>query len=240
VWSGATYERIAETFAPIHECMVEALAVRPSDRVLDVGTGTGAVAVRAARAGAEVVGVDISADQLTKARAAAAESGVNVDLLECDCQEMPLPDARFDAVVSAFGFVFAPDHTRAGAELARVCSSGGRLALTSWTYDRFSIVGEELGREYPPGEDSREWSDQEHARSRLPAFDLRFERREWSVEEKSADAVWELLSTSVPPLKAWLGGLDAAERERARQAYSAVFPDGVLRRDYVLILGTRR
>jgi SAM-dependent methyltransferase len=220
--------------------VVDALVIRPGEHVLDVGTGTGAVAIRAARAGGEVVGVDVSADQLAKARAAAADAGVQVELIECDCQEMPFPGARFDVVTSVFGFVFAPDHKRSGAELGRVCRPGARLALTSWTYDEFSFVGERLGREYPPGEDAREWSNEAHARERLGDFDLRFEPGRWVVEQESAEALWELLATSVPPMKVWLDRLSDEQREQAKQAYMAVFPDGVLRRDYVLILGTRR
>ncbi len=220
--------------------MVEALGVVPGERFLDVGTGTGGVAVRAARAGVDVVGVDISSDQLEKALAASVEAGVPLELIECDCQEMPLEAASFDVAASAFGFVFAPDHARAGAELARVCKPGARIAISSWTYDEFSMVGERLGREYPPGEDSREWSDEAHAREKLPGFDLRFEPGTWRVEEASAEAVWELMSTSVPPIKAWLDGLDDRGRERARAAYSSCFPAGLLVRDYVLILATRR
>jgi SAM-dependent methyltransferase len=220
--------------------VVEALAISPGERVLDIGTGTGAVAVRAARAGADVVGVDISADQLSKARAAADEAGLEVELIECDCQDLPLPAAQFDAVASVFGFVFAPDHARAGAELARVCKPGGRLALTSWTYDEFSKIGEQLGRDTMPGEDAREWSNEDHARDRLSLFDLSIERGSWIVEQESAEALWDLLRTSVPPLKLWLDGLSDGERDRAKHAYSAAFPDGVLRREYVLMLGTRR
>jgi hypothetical protein len=56
----------------------------------------------------------------------------------------------------------------------------------------------------------------------------------------SAEAMWELLRTSVPPLKVWLDSASDEERERAREAYSAVFAAGELRRDYVLIGGVRR
>lgn len=239
LWSGAAYERVAGLLAPVHERVVETLAIQAGERVLDIGTGTGAVAVRAARAGGEVVGLDVAADQLAKARPAIDEAGVDVELVEADCQEMPFPDARFDVVASVFGFIFAPDHTRSGAEAGRVCRPGGRLALTAWTYDEFSFVGDRLGRPYPPGEDAREWSKEAHARERLPDFDLRFEGGEWVVEEESADALWTLFSESVPPIKLWLDQLGAEEREEAKRAYCAVFPDGVLRREYVLILGTR-
>ena len=125
VWSGATYERIAETFAPIHDRVVALLAIVPGTRVLDVACGTGGVALRAARAGAEVLGIDISADQLTKARRAAAAESLEIRFDEGDCQELPYGDAEFDAVTSAFGAIFAPDHARTAAELARVCRAAG-------------------------------------------------------------------------------------------------------------------
>jgi cyclopropane fatty-acyl-phospholipid synthase-like methyltransferase len=76
LWSGATYERVAAHFAPIHDRLVGQLAITAEERILDVGTGTGGVAIRAARAGADVVGVDVSADQLGKAAAAADAAGV--------------------------------------------------------------------------------------------------------------------------------------------------------------------
>src|SRR6185437_13235412 len=112
-WSGASYERIAETFASIHDRVVAALAAGPGTRLLDVACGTGGVALRAARA--DVVGIDISADQLAKARSAAREQGLDVRFDEGDCQELPYLDGEFDAVASAFGAIFAADHERAAA-----------------------------------------------------------------------------------------------------------------------------
>src|SRR5581483_3709905 len=119
-WSGATYERIAESFAPIHAELVEALRVQPGERFLDVATGTGGVALPAARAGAEVTGQDISTDQLGKARRAAEEAGLSIRFDEGDAQELPYEDESFDVVASAFGAIFAPDRERTARELQRV------------------------------------------------------------------------------------------------------------------------
>ena len=240
-WSGASYERIAETFAPIHDRIVEALAIEPGARVLDVACGTGGVALRAARAGAEVTGIDISADQIAKARRAAEEEGLAIRFDEGDCQELPYGDAEFDAVASAFGAVFAPDQERTAGELARVCRPGGRFALTAWPADEWSEVHARAGRVFVEDVDAREWAKEAHVRALLgDAFDLEFQAGEWRVEADSGEALWELASTSMPPLRAWLAGLDADARARAEAVYLEALASGVLARNYVLVLGTRR
>jgi ubiquinone/menaquinone biosynthesis C-methylase UbiE len=241
VWSGASYERIAETFAPIHDRIVEALAVESGDRILDVACGTGGVALRAARAGADVVGLDISADQLAKARRAAEAEGLRIRFDEGDCQELPYPDAAFDAVVSSFGAVFAPDHERVASELARVCRPAGRLALTAWPDDDWAATHARAGRIFVEDADAREWAKEEHVRTLLgDAFELELETGEWRVEAESGEALWELASTSMPPLRAWLAGLDETARARAERVYVDYLSPGVLERNYLLVLGTRR
>ena len=240
-WSGASYERLAVTYAPIHDRVVAALALEPGTRALDVACGTGAVALRAARAGAEVIGIDISADQLAKAREAAAAEGLAIRFDEGDCQELPYGDAEFDAVVSAFGAIFAADHQRTAAELSRVCRPGGRLALTAWPNDGWSDVNERAGRKFPEGPDARDWAEEEHVRALLgAAFDLELQRGSWSIEADSGEELWELASTSMPPLRAWLAEQDDDTRARAEQVYLDYLSSGVLARDYVLVLGTRR
>jgi ubiquinone/menaquinone biosynthesis C-methylase UbiE len=240
-WSGASYERIAETFAAIHDRVVEALAIEPGARVLDVACGTGGVTLRAARAGADVVGIDLSPDQLAKARHAAEAEGLNIRFDEGDCEELPYGDAEFDAVASAFGAIFAPDHVQTAAELARVCRSGGRLALTAWPKDEWSDVNERAGRMFPEGPDARDWAREEHVRALLgDAFDLELQTGEWRVEAESGEALWELASTSMPPLKSWLEEQDAETRARAERVYLDALAPGVLARPYVLVLGTRR
>jgi ubiquinone/menaquinone biosynthesis C-methylase UbiE len=240
-WSGASYERIAETFAPIHDRVVEALTVGPGKRVLDVACGTGGVALRAARAGADVVGIDISADQLAKARRAAEEERLAVRFDEGDCRELPYATGEFDAAASAFGAIFAPDHARTAAELARVCRPGGRLALTAWPKDAWSETHSRAGRVFVEDADAREWFEPEHVRDLLgDDFELEFETGTWRIEAGSGAELWELASTSMPPLRAWLSSIDDDARARAERVYLDFLADGVLDREYRLVLGMRR
>ena len=91
-----------------------------------------------------MTGLDISADQLEKARAAATEAGLEIRFDEGDAQALPYEDASYDAVVSAFGMIFAPDHRRAADELTRVSKPGARVAVTSWPNDAWAQLGARL------------------------------------------------------------------------------------------------
>jgi SAM-dependent methyltransferase len=240
-WSGSSYERIAETYAPIHDRVVDALAIEPGTPVLDVACGTGGVALRAARAGGDVVGIDISADQLAKARRAADEAGLAIRFDEGDCQELPYGDAEFSAVPSAFGAIFAPDHERTAAELARVCRLAGRLALTTWPRDEWLKVGERAGRPAPTGPDATDWAREDHVRALLgSAFDLELQTGSWRIEAGSGEELWDLVSSAMPPLRNWLAEQSPDVRARAEEVYRDYLASGVLARDYVLVLGTRR
>jgi SAM-dependent methyltransferase len=131
VWGLGQYERlIAPRLLEASEAAIEALALRPGERVLDVAAGTGNSAVLAARAGAEVHATDLSPRMI--ALGAARTEGLEVTWSEADAQDLPFEDGRFDAVVSVFGAMFAPDQARTASELLRVTRSGGRVAMTGW------------------------------------------------------------------------------------------------------------
>jgi SAM-dependent methyltransferase len=195
------------------------------------------VALLAARAGADVVGIDISPGQLDKARAAAAEAGLAIRFDEGDAQQLPYGDASFRAVASTFGVIFAPESAKAAGELARVTRTGGQIAVTSWFDDRWVELGRSVGREFRAGDD---WSREDVVRNLLgDAFELRFEQGEWVATADSAEQLWDLVSSSAPPLKAFLDELDDDRREDVRRRYVEFFGPGELRRTYVLVLGTR-
>jgi SAM-dependent methyltransferase len=112
---------------------VDAAQVRRGQRVLDVGTGSGAVAIAAAEIGGLVVGVDITDAWFGEARRRAEEAGVEIDLRTGDAEELPMDDGSYDVVLSSFAATLAPRHELVAAELARVCRPGGTVGLTAWT-----------------------------------------------------------------------------------------------------------
>ena len=221
--------------------MVEALAPCAGERFLDLACGTGEIAVLAARCGADVAGLDITPDQLAKARAAATAAGLEIQFDVGDVQELPYEDASFDAVASTFGLIFATSHERVAREVTRVCRPGARLAITAWPTDEWTELGSELGRDYGAGDDARAWAREDYARGLLGgSFELSFESGMWVIEAESAAALWTLLGTSVPPVRHWLEGLHPARRAEVDAAYHEFLDGGRLSRDYVLIQGIRQ
>lgn len=114
--------------------LVEAGHVSATTPVLDVGCGTGYVAITAARRGAAVTGLDITPAMLTEARKNADVAGVeNVRRREGTATDLPFEDEAFDVTLSSVGHVYADHPDAAARELLRVTRPGGRIAFTSWT-----------------------------------------------------------------------------------------------------------
>ena len=97
-----------------------ALAPVPGKVVVDVGTGTGRLALVLAAAGAAVTGLDASGEMLDVARRRAADAGLTLDLSRADAHALPLPDQSVDAAVSSRVLMHVPDWQRCVAELCRV------------------------------------------------------------------------------------------------------------------------
>jgi ubiquinone/menaquinone biosynthesis C-methylase UbiE len=151
IWSSGDYGRIAWITVPLARELVDAVEVRPGARVLDVACGTGHVALEAARTFGEVTGVDYVPELVDVARRRALAEGLDVDFQLGDAEALAFTDDSFDVVLSAIGVMFTADHDRAATELVRVCRSGGRLGLASWTPTGF--VGQMLkivGKHVPP------------------------------------------------------------------------------------------
>jgi len=169
-WAAGDYAAIAEVIEEVPpRDLLDRVGVRPGEGVLDVATGTGNVALRAADAGAHVIGLDLTPELFETARRRAAEQGVAVDWIEADAEELPFEDGRFDRVLSAFGIQFAPRHEIVAQELLRVTRPGGRIGLVNWTPT--GQVGELfkiMGRYLPPPPDFTSppplWGTEDHVR----------------------------------------------------------------------------
>jgi len=124
------YEKTAHPFTKRYaEAALARVALTRETRVLDVAAGTGALALAAARTGAQVLATDFSPGMV--ARVAAARLP-NVEARVMDGQKLDLPDASFDAVFSIFGVIMFPDWRRGLAEMARVTRPGGYGVVATW------------------------------------------------------------------------------------------------------------
>ncbi len=136
-WASGDYSAVAALIVPVAERLVDLADLEAGSRVLDVATGSGNAAIAAARLHADVVGVDYVGALLERGRERAAAEGLSIDLREGDAEALPFPDSSFDASVSVFGSMFAPDHEQTAREIIRVTRPSGTIALASWTPDGF-------------------------------------------------------------------------------------------------------
>jgi len=151
-WAAGDYPAVARHIAdgPVRDALIAA-HVRPAARVLDVATGSGNVALHAARKGARVSGLDLVPELLEVARSRALAEGVEIEWVEGDAEALPFADASFDSVISVFGVQFTPRHQVTADEMVRVCRPGGSIGLVNWTPE--GLIGEMfqiMGRYLPP------------------------------------------------------------------------------------------
>lgn len=135
MWS--SFAPTAMFTTPVAAQLAAFAAIEAGERLLDVGTGTGVVAITAARAGAVVTGLDLTPALLEAARHNAQVARVTVDWREGDAEDLPFEDASFDVVTSQFGHMFAPRPEVAIEEMRRVLRPGGRVVFATWPPEHF-------------------------------------------------------------------------------------------------------
>ena len=140
------FDRVAPTYDALNHILsfgidflwrkrtVRALGIQPGDRVLDVATGTGDLALEAlSEKGCQVVGIDLSEEMLRVARQKGGESGVGYALVLGDACDMPFADRTFDAAMISYGLRNIPQHERFLREALRVLKKGARLAILEFS-----------------------------------------------------------------------------------------------------------
>jgi ubiquinone/menaquinone biosynthesis C-methylase UbiE len=252
MWGNGPYQRVTETLTDCHENVIAKLGPRAGLTYLDLACGTGAVAERAARAGADVTGVDLSPVLIETAKARAAEQALDIDYRVGDCENLDLPDASFDRVSSTCGVMFAPNHEATASELARVTKPGGMLAMVNWTPEGGVGAMFKLMAPFQPGPPPSspfDWGKRDRVAELLgDAFDLEIEEHTSTVNQDSGEQYWELFSTSYGPTKTLAENLPEDRREELHRTWVEFFEreygdgkGGVAHgREYLLVVGTRR
>lgn len=245
---------LAALTTPVAARLIKWANLRSGQSILDVGCGTGVVAITAARLGARVNAVDLTPELLEGARENAKIAEVKIDFREADVEALPFGDGEFDAVLSQFGHMFAPRPNVAIAEMLRVLKPGGTIAFATWPPDflighSFDLVGSYMPP-LPPGvSPASQWGDPQIVRERLGdavsdiAFDSgRMQFPALSLQHYRA----QIERTAGPMLKlvAMLSESDPARLVQFRREYDAMiapyFEDNIVRQDYLLTRGIKR
>jgi SAM-dependent methyltransferase len=148
----ASFGPTAMFTTPVAGQLVKVAGIRAGRNVLDVGTGTGVLALTATRLGVRVTALDLTPELLEQARENARVAQLDgIVWTEGDAEQLPYPDASFDVVLSQFGHMFAPRPDVTVAQMRRVLKPGGHIAFATWPPEHF--IGRMfafVGRNTPP------------------------------------------------------------------------------------------
>jgi SAM-dependent methyltransferase len=238
---------------PVAAQLVKHARVQVGQRVLDVGCGTGVVAVTAARRGAQVTGLDLTPALLERARENGQIAGVKIDWREGDVENLPFADATFDVVLSQFGHMFAPRPEVAIGEMLRVLKSGGTIAFATWPPELFTgRIFMAMARYAPPPPPGvappPQWGDPGIVSQRLGNLvkEISFDRGRMSVPALSPQHFRTALEKAAGPLIKVVESLSASDPARLaafRSEYDAMiaeyYEENIVRQDYLLTRATK-
>ncbi len=163
-WGSGDYAVVGTTLQIVGEMLCEAMDIRSGESVLDVAAGNGNATLAAARRFADVTSTDYVGALLLRGRERADAERLTVKFQEADAEALPFGEGEFDAVISTFGVMFAPDHAKAASEMLRVCRSGGKIGLANWTPDSFiGRLFRIIGKYVPPAPNAKSpalWGDE--------------------------------------------------------------------------------
>lgn len=207
VWGAGNWPSVAELIQQVSDELVPKLEIESGQEMLDIGTGSGNLAIPAAQAGAKVTGVDITPELFDAARKRAADAGVEVEWVEGDAADLPFEDASFDRVGSVFGAIFAPVNQDAADEMVRVCRPGGLIVNCGWTPE--GLNGQMLklvsSKMPPPPEEAQSpmlWGDEDHVRELFEGKDveLSFDHAVCMMEAESVEEMIRQMEEELGPV----------------------------------------
>jgi len=229
------WPKFEEGLGSVSERLIELAEVKPGDRVLDIATGIGEPAVRAAKRvapGGHVVATDIAPGMLEIGRKRANELALdNIEFRETDAEELDLPEEQFDVVLSRFGLMFLPDLGVALERIRGVLGPGGRLAAAVWgppeRVPLIAIPQQTVSRELElpppapgtPGPLALADADALAAKVRQSGFlDVRTERRDAITPWESAAEFVQFIQAIAAPLRRTLADQTPERREQVWHA----------------------
>lgn len=223
-WEAGDYGHFARYLEPGALEFLGRLQIVPGTRMLDVACGAGQISIPAARAGAEVIGLDIASNLVAQARAHAREAGLDVEFEEGDAEDLPYDNGSFDLVVSLMGAMFAPRPERVASELLRVCRPGGRVVMANWTPE--GHVGQMfriMGAYAPPSPlmaSPLRWGDEGTVHERLLAAQwLETTRRHYPIRYPFPPLqVVEFFREYYGPANRAFAGLDSIDKQDLRES----------------------
>jgi SAM-dependent methyltransferase len=242
-WATGDFNVIAMTIVPVSEALVAAVDPHAGQRVLDIACGSGNTALVAARRFCQVAAMDYVPSLLDRARQRAAAEGLKVDFREADAQALPYADAAFDAVLSTFGVMFAPDQEKAADELVRVCRPGGTIGLAVWLPEGYGLDFVKTVAKYmpPPSgvKPALRWGTTDGLRELLGSRtrNMRLERRILPIHFRSADHALETYRLYFGPVARACQVLDAVGRDAMLAELRDVFEHYNVAHDDTLIIG---
>lgn len=221
-------------FVPVVQAMITSARLSDGENVLDLGTGTGAVAQQAASIvgpGGRVLAVDISPEMVALARQRATQGGLhNMAVREGRAESIPAEDGSFDVVLASLSMMYVIDREEAARQIARVLKPGGRFVASVWAGpEECDIVlfqataGRFAGPPPVPGVGPGSLADPSIFLGQLEAAGLhvRVEKRELGFDFPDFSSAWDALAGVTT------AHLSADQQEAAKAAVlSAVYPDG--------------
>lgn len=223
MWAAGDFSMLATGIVMVGELLCESVDLRSGWKVLDVATGSGNTALAAARRWCDVTGIDFVPALLERGRERAAGERLPITFQEGDAEAIPFEAGAFDAVLSTFGVMFAPDQEKAAGKLLRVCRPGGKIGLASWTPDSFIAETQRVSAPYappPPGVSSPLlWGTEERVRELLGrgTTSLQVTRRSFVFRFRSEQHWMEINLRYLGPAKHLYESLDPSQREALAQ-----------------------